>query len=233
MPRQSNSTYQAPANTAAVSHAQISSTAFNTLETDIGSEITNSLDRLGRGAMQANLPMGGFRITGQLAGSATNDGAVVSQVQSDVLSQAVSVSGVDTIVLTFAPQFVGPLVTGTKIRWTSPGPNTTTSPTVNVDTIGAVNLLRNGGASLAIGDTGASGYECEAEYNGTNWLLLNPVTLNVVAFSGPITFQTGSSIVGGQIFSPAGRLTITSGSPVMTSDVTAASTVYYSPYTGN
>ena len=50
-----------PGGTAAVSGASISSTAFNTLETDIGTEITNSVDRLGRGGMQANLPMGGYR----------------------------------------------------------------------------------------------------------------------------------------------------------------------------
>jgi hypothetical protein len=53
-----------PANTAAVSGASISSTAFNTLITDICTEITNSLDRGGRSAMTAALPMGGNIITG-------------------------------------------------------------------------------------------------------------------------------------------------------------------------
>ncbi len=62
MPRSSNGTYTQPANTAAVSGQTISSVAFNTLESDIGNEITNSLDRLGRSSMQANLPMAGYLI---------------------------------------------------------------------------------------------------------------------------------------------------------------------------
>ncbi len=62
MPRQANGTYQAPAGTAAVSNQDISSSDYNTLNTDFGNEITNSLDRGGRGAMTANLPMGGNKI---------------------------------------------------------------------------------------------------------------------------------------------------------------------------
>lgn len=64
MPRQSNGTDVQPANTSAVSSTTISSSAFNTLITDIYTEITNSLDRGGRSAMTANLPMGGNKITG-------------------------------------------------------------------------------------------------------------------------------------------------------------------------
>ncbi|WP_407166594.1 hypothetical protein [Bradyrhizobium sp. ORS 111] len=64
MARQANGSYQQPANTAAVSGQTISSTAYNTLITDIGTELTNSLDRGGRSAMTANLPMGGNRATG-------------------------------------------------------------------------------------------------------------------------------------------------------------------------
>ena len=70
MPRQANGLDLQPANTAAVSGQTVSSTAFNTLVTDVYNEITNSVDRLGRSAMQANLPMGGFVITG--AGTPVN-----------------------------------------------------------------------------------------------------------------------------------------------------------------
>lgn len=80
MPRQSNGTYIAPGGTAAVSGSPISSTAFNTLETDIGSEITNSLDRLGRSPMQAALPMGANKVTGMANGSATDDAAAYGQL---------------------------------------------------------------------------------------------------------------------------------------------------------
>lgn len=82
MPRQANGNYLAPANTAAVSGQSISSTAFNTLETDIGTEITNSVDRGGRSAMTAALPMGGQKITGMADPTASTDGATKNYVDT-------------------------------------------------------------------------------------------------------------------------------------------------------
>lgn len=82
MPRQANGNYLAPANTAAVSGATISSTAFNTLETDIGTEITNSVDRGGRSAMTAALPMGGQKITGMADPAVPTDGATKNYVDT-------------------------------------------------------------------------------------------------------------------------------------------------------
>lgn len=55
MPRNGAGTYTQPANTAAVSGQVESSVAFNTLMTDFGTEITNSLDRAGRSTMSAPL----------------------------------------------------------------------------------------------------------------------------------------------------------------------------------
>ena len=74
--------YIAPANTAAVSGASISSTAFNTLETDIGTEITNSLDRGGRSSMTAALPMGGQKITGAADPTVATDVATKNYVDT-------------------------------------------------------------------------------------------------------------------------------------------------------
>ncbi|MGF6431499.1 hypothetical protein [Bradyrhizobium elkanii] len=80
MPRQSNGTYQQPANTSGIPSTPISSTAYNTLITDIGSEITNSLDRGGRSAMTAPLPMGGQKITGMANPTVSTDGATKNYV---------------------------------------------------------------------------------------------------------------------------------------------------------
>lgn len=54
-----------------------------------------------------------------------------------------------------------------------------------------------------------------------------------VSFSSTVTFNAAASIVGGPLLTPQGRLTITSATPVLTSDTTAQTTVYYTPYTGN
>ena len=71
-----------PANTAAVSATTISSTAFNTLVTDIGTELTNSVDRGGRSAMTAALPMGNQKITGMAEPTVSTDGATKNYVDT-------------------------------------------------------------------------------------------------------------------------------------------------------
>ena len=54
-----------------------------------------------------------------------------------------------------------------------------------------------------------------------------------VSFSNTVTFNAAASIVGGPLLTPQGRLTITSGTPVLSSDTTAQTTVYYTPHRGN
>lgn len=81
MPRQASGAYQAPANTAAVSNQTISSTKYNSLTGDLGTEITNSLDRQGRGGMQADLNLGGFK--GTNAGNPTGSTDLVTLGYAD------------------------------------------------------------------------------------------------------------------------------------------------------
>jgi hypothetical protein len=80
--RQANGTYLQPANTAAVSATTISSPAFNTLITDIGTEITNSVDRGGRSAMTAALPMGNQKITGMADPTVSTDATTKNYVDT-------------------------------------------------------------------------------------------------------------------------------------------------------
>jgi len=75
MPRQSNGTYVAPSNTSAVSGQTISSSAYNSLQTDLGNEITNSVDRGGRGAMTANFNAGGYQINSLASPTISTDAA--------------------------------------------------------------------------------------------------------------------------------------------------------------
>jgi hypothetical protein len=65
-----------------ISNTTIDPTAFAAALTDIGTELTNSVDRLGRGAMQAPLAMGGNNIT--------NAGAPIAQVDVARLADIVS-----------------------------------------------------------------------------------------------------------------------------------------------
>ena len=82
MPRQSNGIYVQPTGTAAVNLATIDPAAYNTLITDIGTELTGSLPRNGSAAAAADIPMGGFKITGLGAPSASADGATKAYVDA-------------------------------------------------------------------------------------------------------------------------------------------------------
>ncbi len=56
-----------------------------------------------------------------------------------------------------------------------------------------------------------------------------PDPTTVICQNPNATYRT----VQTQALQPQGRLTLTSGSPIMTSDVTNGTTVYYAPYTGS
>lgn len=64
MPRDGSGNYTQPSSSVspAVTNTTISSVDFNNLMTDFSSEMTDSFDRSGKGAMLAALAMGGFRI---------------------------------------------------------------------------------------------------------------------------------------------------------------------------
>lgn len=57
MPRNSGGTYSLPAGQPVVSGTTIASSPFNTLTSDLASEVTDSLDRSGKGAMLAALAL--------------------------------------------------------------------------------------------------------------------------------------------------------------------------------
>jgi len=174
MPMNGAGTVTPPAGTYVTAGTTIESAPYNAQVLDACDVMTQHVARDGRKALTGNLPFGGFKATGMANGSAADDAATVAQLQANSVSHASSTGGtVDAITLTFTPTLAA-LSTGMRIRWTSAGPNTITTPTVNPATLGTKTLVRNGGAALVAGDTGASGYECEAEYNGTNFVLLNP-----------------------------------------------------------
>lgn len=84
MPRNSAGVYILPSSDVnpPVSGTVIDPVAFAAQNTDIASEITNSVDRLGRGAMQAALAMGGNNITNAGAPVGANDVARLVDISS-------------------------------------------------------------------------------------------------------------------------------------------------------
>lgn len=84
MPRNSAGTYTQPASDVnpPISGTVIDPVAMAAALTDIGTELTNSVDRLGRGAMMASLAMGGNSITNAGAPVGQNDVARLTDLAS-------------------------------------------------------------------------------------------------------------------------------------------------------
>lgn len=82
MSRNSSGAYTQPNGTSAVSGATIDPTAFNSLISDIGTELTNSLDRGGRGALTADLNAGGFKVTNAATPVSSSDLATKGYVDT-------------------------------------------------------------------------------------------------------------------------------------------------------
>lgn len=165
MARQANGTYIQPANTAAVSGQTISSTAFNTLITDVGTEITNSLDRQGRSAMQAALPMGNNKITGMADPTVSTDGATKNYVDNstfstgDVKLTIKTVADSGWILLTssvFGNGTVGNTGSGSNIRANADCLNLFTLLFNNYSDANAPILTSGGGATTRAGQTNAA-----------------------------------------------------------------------------
>lgn len=73
MPRNGSGTYTLPAGNPVVSGTTISSTWANNTLSDIATALTGSLTKDGQTTPTANIPMGGFKLTGLAAGTATGN----------------------------------------------------------------------------------------------------------------------------------------------------------------
>ncbi len=161
-------------NTLAPPGQENNSTNINATMDDIATALTDSVNKDGTKAFAANQAMGGHKLTGLGAGTAGTDSLSLTQAQSEVYAHATAVGGsADAITATFSPVFTA-WTANMRFRWTSSGVNTVTGPTINVDSLGAKTIKKGASAVLAAGDIGASGYICEAIYNGTDVILLNP-----------------------------------------------------------
>jgi len=83
----------------------------------------------------------------------------------------------------------------------------------------------SGALPVAAGGTGATtAAAARSNLGAASTSDVNAISAQIAAFTASL-----ASFVA----APQGRLTLTSGTPVLTSDVTAATAVYYTPYTGN
>lgn len=174
MPRNGSGSYGPPPGTTATPNTPIESAPYNAYVADVSEALSDSINKDGTKPFEANQPMATFKLTGLGAGSAATDSIQLGQAQADIIAHATSVGGTaDAITATFSPVFSA-WTAKMRFRFTAGGANTVTTPTVNVDSLGAKTIKKLHGQALAVGDISGSGHVCDCVYNGTDVLLFNP-----------------------------------------------------------
>jgi hypothetical protein len=188
-----------------VANTVISATTFNALTADLANGLTTCITKDGQTTPTANIPMGGFKITNLANGTAATDAATVAQIQSNGAA-LVTVTGTDTLTGTLTPALVA-YVTGAVYYFIAPATNTG-AVTLNIDTLGAKNVTRDGTTALVAGDI-VSGEMIAVVYDGTRFQLISPVNsftnLNV---SGTLTVAGATTLNGNLQVGNAGSDTV-------------------------
>ena len=231
MARNGSGTYSLPAGNPVVTGTTISSTWANNTLNDIGNAVTASLAYDGQTVPVANLPMGGFIHTGVGNATVRTNYASAGQVQDGTLSYLTGISGTDTIIAT-APVSMSALAAGQTFRFIAAGANTTTSVTLNINSIGAKAITKNGTTALAIGDI-VSGSIIEVTYDGTEFQISSQVSVSLLGlnntWTGKQTFTGTSSLIASKFVNAIEGVTVsaTAATGTINYDVTTQSVLYY------
>jgi hypothetical protein len=174
----------------------ISSTAFNALTADLATGLSTAITKDGQTTPTANIPMGGFTITGLGSGVAGTDAANLSQVQSAV-GTFLTVSGTNTITASVSPSLTA-YSAGAMFGFIAANTNTGAT-TINISALGAKSIVTPLGA-LNAGDL-QSGYFYIIYYDGTNFQLLGVSTaLTSLTVSGALSVGGASTFTGAATF---------------------------------
>jgi hypothetical protein len=163
----------------------ISSTAFNALTADLATGLSTALTKDGQTTPTANLPMGTFKFTGLSAGSAATDSANIAQVQNS-FGSFLTVSGTDTITATVSPALTA-YASGQMFAFVAANTNTG-AVTINISSLGAKAITKNGNTALSAGDLTAN-YLFVVVYDGTQFQVVgvSATTFTNLTISGVLT----------------------------------------------
>ena len=175
------------ADTPAVANTLIESTKYNNVNTDLATALSTAILKDGQQTVTANIPFGGFKLTGVGAATARTDAATLASIQDGTGVYVATVGGTaDVITLTPSPAITA-YAAGQTFRFISSGANTT-NVTVNISGLGAKAVTKNGTTALAANDI-PSGNIVSITYDGTRFQL---------GTVGAATIPTGAlPLVGG------------------------------------
>ena len=246
-----------------VANTLITSAAFNAFTADMATAMSTAIMKDGQQTVTANVPFGGFKLTGVGAATARTDAATIATFQDGTGVYVATVGGTaDAITLTPAPAITA-YAAGQTFRFIASGANTT-NVTVQISGLASPKAItKNGTTALVAGDI-PSAAMVTITYDGTRFILgtIGAATHAVQPFTDATAIIKGSADtskllrieVDGlttattRVLTPPDqdltlsniwvgvndfRLSLTTALPVTTADVTAAGTLYCVPYTGN
>ena len=218
MARNGSGVYTLPSGNPVVTGSIISSTWANTTLNDIASALTNSISTDGQTTPVSSLPMGGYIHTGVGNASLRNQYAVAGQVQDGIYEYLTGVTGEDTIVAT-AALGMSAYVTGAVYRFIAADDNTGPA-TLNVNSIGAKNIFKNGTINLVAGDLPA-GAAIQVLYDGTQFQLLSLAgTSGATGGGSDQVFIENDKVVTTSYAIPSTKNAMTTGPVTINSGVT-------------
>ena len=147
----------------------ISSTAFNSLTSDLATGLSTALTKDGQTTVTANIPMANFKITGLGAATVGTDAARYSQLQGGT-DKLITVTGTDTLTGSLTPALTA-YAAGNQFSFVVANTNTG-AVTINIDGVGVKSITKNGSTALAAGDLTANSIAL-IEYDGTRFQFLN------------------------------------------------------------
>lgn len=214
MARNGSGVYSPPAaNYPAVSGTLITAANRNAIDADIATALTNSIATNGESVITANIPLGGNKLTGVGAATARTDAATLATIQDGTGVYVASVAGTADVI-TLAPS---PVITaytaGQMFSFIASGANTT-NVTVNINSLGAKEITKNGTTALVAGDI-PSGFLVNIRYDGTRFQLVG-IKGAATGANGDITSLTACTSI------TAGTVTVATGDLVYVQDVSAA-----------
>lgn len=160
-----------------VSGTVISATAFNALTADLATGLSTCLTKDGQTNPTANIPMANYKFTGLGTGTDATDSANLSQVQSTVVKLIGTISGADTITGSLVPALTA-YAAGQMFYFVAAGDNTG-AVTLNINSLGAKNVTKNGTTALSAGDI-KSGQTVVVIYDGTQFQVVSTTSLTGV-----------------------------------------------------
>lgn len=167
----------------------IESGRHDTSDNDLAAGINACLNKDGSNAATAALNMGGFRLTALGNATALTDAAKVLQVQNGTYNFAGAGGSGAAYTLDLAPDLTA--YAQGQVFWFFAFTNSSsTTPTLNVNGVGAKTIKRPDLSALAIADIVGGRTYCVA-YDGTDFLLQNP-TPQYVSWTPTVGISAGA-----------------------------------------